>query len=458
MISHKAADAEKFSEMLMSGIYMLSSGKVKDPSALSEYGLDDENNANAVIEILKKDGQLHKVIIGNKTLNGKGYYAKYYQKDHIYIISNSIEKGLLLDAKDFLQTNLVHTVTTVEDVYSINDINVNFLKEDKTLNVVLLEDGDDDGSQVFSIWKILSPEELIPIGKKFGNPNSSAFTDFIQSAATLTTENVVEYIMSDIPVSGTVISGISEDALTSYKNKTIEGFSDETLKKYGLDTPRLDVSYSYPFKDSAKKEYKIISRVFISDVQEDGNYYAYSYLYTYNDSGKLTEILCTGCITTLSLDKVKWLDWDVMDFNNQFLYKNFVYNLDWIEVEYKNEIYRFNVDGSAEKEEVSAVTLVHNGTSKDIDVQSFKFMYSSILMIYMVDNYDIADENPNMMCRITIHASGGSTEMIFYRVTNTKAYYTLNGEGKYYVKATSVFDFLNKYEKILSGQILTRYD
>ena len=62
------------------------------------------------------------------------------------------------------------------------------------------------------------------------------------------------------------------------------------------------------------------------------------------------------------------------------------------------------------------------------------------------------------MCRITIHASGGSTEMIFYRVTNTKAYYTLNGEGKYYVKATSVFDFLSKYEKILAGQILTRYD
>jgi hypothetical protein len=74
----------------------------------------------------------------------------------------------------------------------------------------------------------------------------------------------------------------------------------------------------------------------------------------------------------------------------------------------------------------------------------------------MVDNYDIADEDPNMMCRITIHAGGGSTEMIFYRVTNTKAFYTLNGEGKYYVKANTVFDFLTKYQKVLSGQTLLR--
>ena len=140
------------------------------------------------------------------------------------------------------------------------------------------------------------------------------------------------------------------------------------------------------------------------------------------------------------------------------MYKNFVYNLNWIEVEYQNEIYRFNVDGSVEKEDVNAVTLIHNGTSKDIDVQSFKYMYGSILLIYMVDNYDIADEKPNMMCRITINAGGGSTEMVFYRVTNTKAYYTLNGEGKYYVKAKSVFTFLDKYQRVLNGEILTRDD
>jgi len=451
-------DSEKFSKMLMSGIYMLSNGKVKDPVSLEEYGLADEEKATAVIEILTKDGVLHKVIIGNETLDGKGYYAKYYNKDHIYILDDEIENGILLSAGDFLKSNLVHTVSSVEGIYSVDDINVNFLKENKKLHVVLLEDGDDDGSQVFSIWKILSPEELIPIGKEFGNPNSSAFTDFIQSAANLTTEKIVEYEMTDIPLKGTVVEGISEEALSSYKKETIEGFSEEVLEKYGLASPRLDVSYSYPYTDKNKKEFKIVSRVLISEEQEDGNYYAYSYLYTYNSDGKITEILSTGCITTLSLSTVDWLDWDVMDFNNQFLYKNFVYNLNWIEVEYQNEIYRFNVDGSVEKEDVNAVTLIHNGTSKDIDVQTFKFMYSSILLIYMVDNYDIADEKPNMMCRITINAGGGSTEMIFYRVTNTKAYYTLNGEGKYYVKAKSVFDFLNKYQRVLNGEILTRDD
>lgn len=453
-----AYDAEKFSYMIMSGIYMLSTDKIENPAPLSEYGLDKEEEATAIVEILKTDGVLHRVIIGKKTLDGKGYYARYYTKKHIYIISSSIEDSLLLTAEDFLKTNLVHPVTTVEGVHSIDDINVNFLKEGKNLNVVLLDDDDDDGTQVFSIWKILSPEELIPIGKEFGNPNSTAFTDFIQSAAALATEKIVEYKMTSIPVDGIVLSGLPEEALTSFSKETIEGFDNETLKKYGLDNPRLDVSYSYPITDSNKKNYKIVSRVFISDEQEDGNYYAYSYLYTYNDSGKLTEILSTGCISTLSLANVDWLDWEVMDFNNQFLYKNFVYNLDWIEVEYQNEIYRFNVNGNVEKEDVEGVTLVHNGSSKDIDIMSFKYMYSSILSIYMVDNYEIADEDPNMLCRITINAGGGSTEMIFYRVTNTKAFYTLNGEGKYYVKVDSIFNFLNKYQRVLNGEILTRDD
>jgi len=453
-----AYDPEKFSKMLMSGIYMLSKGKVENPVSLSEYGLDSDENATAIVEILKKDETFHKVIIGNKTLDGKGYYAKYFEKDFVYIISNEIENGLLLSAMDFLQTSLVHTVSTVEGIYSVDDIHVKFLGENKELHVELMDDDDDDGSQIFSIWKILSPEELIPIGRPFGNPNSSAFTEFIQSAATLATEQVVEYKMTEIPVSGNVIAGISEEALEKFKKETILSFSDETLSKYDLSTPRLEVSYSYPYKDSKSNEYTIVSRVFISEEQEDEKYYAYSYLYTYDSNGKLTEILCTGCITTLTLANVNWLDWDVMDFNNQFLYKNFFYNLDWIEVEYNGEIYRFNVDGNPEEEDINSVTLVHNGTSKDIDTMSFKYMYSSILEIYMVDNYDIADENPNMMCRITIHATGGSTEMKFYRVTNTKAFYTLNGEGKYYVKAASIFNFLEKYQMILDGKIITRDD
>ena len=63
-------DSEIFSRLLMSGIYMLSNGKVEDPVSLEEYGLADEEKATAVIEILKTDGVVHKVIIGNETLDG----------------------------------------------------------------------------------------------------------------------------------------------------------------------------------------------------------------------------------------------------------------------------------------------------------------------------------------------------------------------------------------------------
>ncbi len=464
-------NSELFSTALMSAIYMLSTGKVESPVSLAEYGLDDEKNATAVVQIYMKgeNSPSHQVIIGNKTVDGTGYYAKYYNKDHIYIISSDIENGLLLPAQDFFQKSIVHTVTSVEGVYSIDDIKVNFLTEDKELNVVLMEDEDDDGSQVYSIWKIISPQELIPTGKEFGNPNSSAFTEFIQSAATLTSEKIVEYKMTDVPISESAAWDIiSEEVLANYiqnrivsdgKDRSeIEGFSAETLEKYGLLNPRLEVSYSYPVEASNGEEYKIFSRVMISELNEDGEYYAYSYLYTFNSKGELTEIQCTGCITTLSKDNVTWLEWGVMDFNNKFLYKNYVYNVDWLEVESNGEIYRFNVDASEEDEEVYAVTLVHNGSSQSIEPMNFKLMYSSVLLIYMVDNYEIANEEPQMMCRITIHARGGSTEMIFYRVTNTKAYYTLNGEGKHYVKVSTVFNFLSKYNRVINGETLSRDD
>ncbi len=452
-------NAEAFSTLLMSGIYMLSGGKVENPAELSQYGLDNIDKATAVVDVLLTDKTLHRVIIGNPTLDGKGYYAKHYKKDHIYILPNNNAKNLLISANDLLETTLVNAVSSLEDVYSVDDIHVKFLKDNKELHVVLLDDDDDDGQQIYSIWKILAPEELIPAGKEFGNPNSSAFTEFIQSAATLKTEYIKEYKMEEIPLNENILSVVKEDALENYKAETILSFSDDVLKKYGLDNPRLEVMYTNPLKTSGDQKYNITSRVIISDKSEDGFYYAYSYLYKYDSKGKLLEVFCTGCISVLTVETVEWLEWELMDFNNRFLYKNFVYNLDWIEVDYRNEVYRFNVDGSREDEDVKGVKLIcPDGTTKDIDIQTFKFLYAAIINIYMVDNYDIADENPSEICKIKLHAGGGLTEMVFFRVTNTKAYYTLNGEGKYYVKFESVHNFLEKYLRVLDGDLLTKDD
>ena len=57
--------------------------------------------------------------------------------------------------------------------------------------------------------------------------------------------------------------------------------------------------------------------------------------------------------------------------------------------------------------------------------------------------------------RIKIHTETNSPEIVFYRVSASKCYFTVNGEGGYYALTTEVDAVRKKLEQYLSGEIIT---
>ena len=85
----------------------------------AEYGLpDDPEQAAQYFVITATDGTTHKVLIGNPTVDGLGYYARYYGRDDVYILKqmtksdyNSTLSGTLLcTLEDFVTPTVSDTM------------------------------------------------------------------------------------------------------------------------------------------------------------------------------------------------------------------------------------------------------------------------------------------------------------------------------------------------------------
>ena len=136
--------------------YALATKRVDDPMKLkngkidfSEYGLVSEKRTRTVLdedgnEIVEKydytpsyylltttDGTQYKMIIGDRLINGGGYYAQYVEikdgketpRNKVYILASSISETLLAEAKNFITPGIAYP-TTQSDYYKVTDFEI----------------------------------------------------------------------------------------------------------------------------------------------------------------------------------------------------------------------------------------------------------------------------------------------------------------------------------------------
>ena len=113
-----------------------------------------------------------------------------------------------------------------------------------------------------------------------------------------------------------------------------------------------------------------------------------------------------------------------------------------------NEIFRFSVDS----EGTLSVTADSVGRAfNENELYNFRSMYRSMLLITLQDHTD-SRSTDDLLLSFTIKLrSGEETEYSFYRYSARRCYYTVNGEGEFYVLADSVEKVLSDCEKVLSG-------
>lgn len=274
------------------------------------------------------------------------------------------------------------------------------------------------------VWRLMTPASYIPDGMNYSFLDMNNFNNFVQSFAALEGDKVV--------------------ACGFGKNGDAAVLDKELLAKYGLDEPEKHFSFEYE---------SVVTDLYVSSRSEDGKYYAYS-TFTGELNGEHI-FATTDVIVELSTEKAAWLDWSFSEYLDHSLLSIYLIDMTDMTVSFDGKDYRFDITLDENGGDVDSVGY----QGKSLDVKSFKYLYQSILSIYMQDEYVPSEsDKPEEYLRIKISTETNSPELVFYRVSSSKCYFTINGEGSYYALSESVKHVRDNLLRYISGEIITRDD
>ncbi len=270
---------------------------------------------------------------------------------------------------------------------------------------------------ISGVWRLMRPDAYIDEGRNFAYLDSNNFNNFLYGFATLTDTKVVA-------------CAISENGDPSKLNT-------EKLAKFGLDKPEKHFSYDYN---------GITTDLYVSAPNENGNYYVYSVL-----SGKSgdTEVnFCTDVVCELNTTDCPWLGWKFVEFVDHSLLSMYITEIDEMSISFDGKKYDFTPVFNADDD----MTHVEwNG--EELDQKSFKYLYQYVLKIYMQDEYVPQEgDNPREYLRINIETESRSTEIVFYRVSASRCYFTIDGQGSYYALVEDVNNVMENTLKYIEGK------
>ncbi len=284
-------------------------------------------------------------------------------------------------------------------------------------------DGEDaqPSSAIGGQWKLTAPTSYIKNGMNYSFLDMSNFNNFVQIMAALKGERVVACGFGD-----------NGDA-TSLKT--------EILAEYGLDNPDKHFGFEYD---------GVITDLYVSKRNENGNYYIYSTFKGELNGQKINAT--TDVIVEVSAETAPFLAWDIVEYLDHSLFSIYIVDITEMEISADGKTYEFDLSLDSEGK---LGDVKYEG--KSYDVTSFKYLYQSIIGIYMQDEYTPAEgETPEEYLRIKVHTETNSPEIVFYRVSSSKCYFTIDGEGSYYALVEDVNEAREKLFAYVNGEIITK--
>ena len=368
---------EMFSYLRTNATYLLAVSYVENAELdkLEQYGIDREN-PRIWFEVKYNDNKdSYKILVGDKTPDGIGYYAMLEGRDALYIVDTGLEKAILQPRKAYVVPTLVNSVDS-NSVYLIKRFDMN-----------------KKGERFISIEK---SGELT-----YGNNSTHRVTYPAYNYATNLT-NFEALVTSLASLSGvqTLYYG---DEITPELLQALGFFDAE-----GNDISDYSFSYSYP----AFSEY-----LYIMKDAESGNFIVYS--------------LKGNLIATVSAEALAFLDGEMLLWISSEIYMLDIEDIATVEFERDGEKAVFVLSGSG-----SEMTVSGNGVP--VDTLKFKEMYKSLMYI-VVTAWAEYDMCPKEQLKLTITLESGEVlDYLFYAYSATNSYYTLNGFGQFFVSAEKV--------------------
>ena len=295
--------------------------------------------------------------------------------------------------------------------------------------ITVYADGKDaiPNESVNGIWKIMSPESFIQKGMNYATPDTSSFSDILYGIVTLVGDEVAER---------NIYSGTEEEVKARFI-------------KYGLDSPRMAVSYLF----DGYRSYIYVSRMF----EENGEkvFYAYSSI-SFTDENGAERNVSPQIIARVKYTTAGYFDWAAIDLLDRSAFSMYIDKIDTIEMSFGGNSYLFDLQDNDNNGKLD--TVVYNGGT--VDTAGFRSVYVSLLECYRAGLYSVSESDlndDNLILTFTMHSDLKDTEIKFYRVTSSKVIYCTNGESSdFYVLYSDVSTVIENVVKLINGEEIRR--
>ena len=491
---------ELFAQLSVGCGYTISMQRLENPVRLpdgsidySEYGLapevrteknedgtdkvDDQGNPVTYdykptwYTVTTMTNETYTVTLGDSTVSEAGYYARYEDRDTVYILSSAnLDAAVLQPVEALINPMMVYpmslnTYFQVSNFTYRSDIDHYAIYRDMVKEVIGFDldtvEPDAEGNyseevqakldEASTVIADMDEKDFAKMYDRLFKDNSrlvTAFSFIDMDQRTDTLYSSLPYMMSSdymegyLPNSdniGAVLQGLYS---MKFDRVAVLSPTDEELEEYGLDMPVHDFSFIY--KDAEGQEFN--NHFIISDKTEDGKYYGYSEIY--------------DMILVIDESQLTYLEWEEIDWYEREYFLFNIAHVQTIKLEgagVKSPII-FTLDNSksdqskgmnSDKLEIYAngqlmdytLTVTKPSGSQATETASYNFrrFFQALLTASMEGNADLTAEEmqafretPDGDCllKLTILADDGKGETAnicyrFYRYTERKAYFTV---------------------------------
>lgn len=200
---------------------------------------------------------------------------------------------------------------------------------------------------------------------------------------------------------------------------------NEVLEKYGIKKPSREIHYRL-----GDKEYMVI----FGDKTPDGNSY-----YAMN--------MTQRTICTVPCSTVAFLDYELIDYVDEYIFQMNIDNLSSVEVKTRNSHETFLLTGDKKD-----LIVKKQSDGEAVDTKTFRQFYIDVLLVTLTGKADSYDTSNEVLAYTFTTRDGRTFEYKFYDISTTKVFYTVDGKGEFYVNRDSVTKVINNFDMLLSGQ------
>ncbi len=392
---HPAApyNKELFSSLVVSAGQPLSIERISmDCEDMSEYGLADEQSP-AWYTLTTRDGETHTVYIGDAIPSGAGYYARYEGRNAVYVLGSDIGNTVLMPLENMITPTLTLPMNQ-NDYFTIKNFSV-IQGQDVNVMITYLNEEEKAALAATNAYYMIYPSGY---------------------AVHATNYSTVVEVLNNFTGNSTLVYNPAEG----------------DMKEYGLLEPAYTIYYEYQ---------GIEQYVVFSAKNDNGKYYAYTPLF--------------DLITEVDEAQASWLEWDLIKWVDTPIFMMNINDVASIKVESDTAVRVYDLVGESKE-----LVVTERETEFKPEVHNFRQFYKSLLSIY-IQGYvsgDLTDEEVTALLEdepylvLTVETRAGKiTQYKFYPYSTRRAYYTVNGDGRFYMLRDMATKIISDCEKVMTN-------